>query len=352
MQGASESWLVQAYFLVDPGIATPGTAGCEPRPGVPGINTGFYNSVAGSVVDPDPTNDQDCEGLPLIDLDKTVQGPATYDMGLGLWRVDYLITATNASMTAGTYDVLDDFAPGMGITLDTANTVAIYQNDETLDGTPGAFPNDNVIVTDEMLAGLASESWLVQAYFSVDPGTVDPGTAGCTPRPGTPGINTGFYNSVAGSPSDPDPTNDQDCEGLPIIDLDKTVQGPAMFDMGLGLWRVDYLITATNISTTAGTYDVIDTFSPGMGITLDTVNTVAIYQMDETLDGTPGNFPIDDVIVTGEMLAAGSSESWIVEAYFLVDPGQTDPGTSGCDPRPGYPGYQYRLLQRGCGQPG
>ena len=115
----------------------------------------------------------------------------------------------------------------LGITLDLVNTVAIYQNDETLDGTPGNFPNDDVIVTDEMLAAGASESWLVEAYFLVDPGTVDPGTAGCDPRPGTPGAGTGFYNSVAGAPVDPDPTNDQDCEGLPIIDLDKTVQGPA-----------------------------------------------------------------------------------------------------------------------------
>ena len=167
------------------------------------------------------------------------------------------------------------------------------------------FPNDNVIVTGESLAGGANESWLIQAYFLVDPGMTDPGTSGCTPRPGTPGINTGFYNAVAGSPTDPDPTNDQDCEGLPIIDLDKTVQGPATYVDGLGLWRVDYLITATNPSSNTGMYDVLDNFAPGIGITLDTVNTVAIYQNDETLDGTPGAFPLDNVIVTGEMLVAG-----------------------------------------------
>ena len=105
-----------------------------------------------------------------------------------------------------------------------------------------------------------------------------------------------------------------------------------MFDMGLGLWRVDYLITATNISSDAGTYDVIDDFAPGMGITLDLVNTVDIYQggtMGETETGTPGTFPNDDVIVTGESLAGGAEESWLIEAYFSVDPGMVDPGTAG-----------------------
>ena len=211
--------------------------------------------------------------------------------GLGLWRVEYLIVAENLSNETGMYDVLDDFATGMGITLDTANTMAVYQNDETLDGTPGAFPLDNVIVTGEMLVAGASESWLLTAYFAVDPGQTTPGTSACTPRPGTPGINTGFYNSVAGSVVDPDPGNNIDCEGLPIIDLEKTVQGPAQYDMGLGLWRVDYLITATNSSASMGMYDVLDTFSPGMGITLDLVNTVDIYQggtPGETESGTPG----------------------------------------------------------------
>ena len=264
----------------------------------------------------------------------------TYDDGLGLWRVDYLITATNSSDDAGTYDVIDTFDTGVGITLDLVNTVAIYQNDETLDGTPGAFPIDNVIVTDEMLAAGASESWLVEAYFLVDPGMADPGTAGCDPRPGTPGAGTGFYNSVAGAPVDPDPTNDQDCEGLPLINLEKTVNGPAVYDIPTDRFIVEYTITATNLSTSAGMYDVIDVFDPGTGITLDTALTTDTYQggtMGETETGTPGAFPVDTVIVTDEALQGGASESWLVEAYFEVDLTTVEPGTSGCDPRPGDP---------------
>ena len=51
--------------------------------------------------------------------------------------------------------------------------------------------------------------------------------------------------------------------------------------------------------------------------------------MGETETGTPGNFPNDTVIVTGESLVGGAEESWLIEAYFAVDPGTVDPGLSG-----------------------
>ena len=135
--------------------------------------------------------------------------------------------------------------------------------------------------------------------------------------------------------------NNEDCTGLPDpeIDLEKTVDGPAVQEMD-GTFTVTYTVRATNNGQGPGMYDLVDTFNTGTGITLNGLPT-AVYSLgvgEDDNSGTPGAYPN---FVTGESLAADMFEEWVVTANFNIDPllvvPGTQPGGSDCDARPGTP---------------
>ncbi len=288
------------------------------------VNTGFYNEVSGSVTDVDPTDNQTCTGLgdPIINLAKTVASGPTLEVD-GTYTVVYTITASNTG-GPGTYDVVDTVLPGDGITLNTATAVYVPGSENAQTGTLGAYQN---FVTGEGLAEGLNESWSVTANFTVDPALLDPNTSDCDP--GSPVVNTGFYNEVSGSVSDVDPTDNQTCTGLgdPIINLAKTVASGPTLEVD-GTYTVVYTITASNTGG-PGTYDVVDTFSPGSGITLN--SAIAVYSPG-TENSQTGGLGVYSNFVSGEGLAAGLNESWSVTANFIVDPLLVDPFDSQCDP--------------------
>ena len=303
-----------------------------------------------------PVDDMDNESIDrvVIDLSKTIIGLPILNPGDGSYTVTYVILAQNLNQVGdGFYDLVDTFDLGMGITLNSATIDYVGGAGETQTGTlqpPGTLPlpfmSGDTIVTDEGLAAGLSEQWLVTANFAVDIGMIDPVTSECTPRPGTPVAGTGFYNAVEGSDTDPNTGNNQDCDGLPDpnIDLEKSVLPPAQLQ-GDGSYNVQFVITALNTGQGAGFYDLVDTFSPGDGITFNTA--VIEYQFgvgEDDQSGTllpPMTFPLPfmngDTIVDDEALAAGQFEQWLITANFLVDPTMVDPATSGCPSRPGDP---------------
>ncbi len=314
-EGLNESWSVTANFTVDPALLDPNTSDCDP--GSPVVNTGFYNEVRGSVSDVDPTDNQTCTGLgdPVINLAKTVASGPTLEVD-GTYTVVYTITASNTG-GPGTYDVVDTVLPGDGITLNTATAVYVPGSENAQTGTLGAYQN---FVTGESLAEGLNESWSVTANFTVDPALLDPNTSDCDP--GSPVVNTGFYNEVSGSVSDVDPTDNQTCTGLgdPIINLAKTVASGPTLEVD-GTYTVVYTITASNTGG-PGTYDVVDTVLPGDGITLNTATAVYVPGSENAQTGTLGAY---QNFVTGEGLAEGLNESWSVTANFTVDPALLDP---------------------------
>jgi len=259
---------------------------------------------------------------PIINLAKTVNGPATLE-GDGTYTVVYTITASNMG-GPGTYDLVDTFSPGAGISLNTATVDYLAGTENSQTGALAAYPN---FVTGEALAEGLNESWTVTANFTVDPAAVDPQSSLCDP--GVPVINTGFYNAVAGSATDTDLSDNDTCTGLPQpgINLAKTVNGPAVLQ-GDGTYTVEYTIAATNTGG-PGVYDLVDTFSPGAGITLNTASAVYVAGTENSQTGALAAYPN---FVTGEALADGLNESWTVTANFTVDPALVDPQTSQCDP--------------------
>ncbi|MCP4268257.1 MAG: hypothetical protein GY777_22235, partial [Candidatus Brocadiaceae bacterium] len=186
----------------------------------------------------------------------------------GTWTLEYTITATNSGTGPGVYDIVDDFHPGAGITLSGATIsygTGETNNTSTADNTP-VTDEVAVVVNESLLAG-GSETWVITAVFTVDPVNVTATSGDCTDDLGENGA-TGFANSVSGSLTDNDSTNDDACVPLdgPSIDLAKTAGTPV--DNGDGTWTLEYTITATNSGTGPGVYDIVDDFHPGAGITL------------------------------------------------------------------------------------
>ncbi|MFC1701483.1 beta strand repeat-containing protein [Pseudomonadota bacterium] len=111
------------------------------------------------------------------------------------------------------------------------------------------------------------------------------------------------------------------------INLAKTVVGSAVLETN-GTYTVVYSITATNAGG-PGMYDLVDAFSPGSGITLNTVTASYLAGSEDSQNGTLGAYPN---FVTGESLAGGLNESWTVTANFTITPVLVDPVDSQCDP--------------------
>ena len=260
--------------------------------------------------------------LPIINLAKTLNGPAVLEAN-GTYTVGYTITASNSG-GPGTYDLVDTFSPGAGITLNTASAVYLAGTENSQNGVQAPYPN---FVTGEGLDTGLNESWIVTANFTVDPALLDPATSKCDPA--QPVTNTGFYNAVSGSDTETDTTDNATCTGLedPAINLAKTVNGPAVLQAD-GSYVVEYTITATNTGG-PGTYDLVDTFSPGAGITLNTATAIYVAGTESTQTGITGTYPN---FVTTEGLGQGLNESWRVVANFTVDPTLLDPASSSCEP--------------------
>lgn len=112
------------------------------------------------------------------------------------------------------------------------------------------------------------------------------------------------------------------------VNLAKAVIGSAVLQ-GDGSYTVTYTITATNLGGGPGIYNLLDTFSPGTGITLNTATATYLAGSENSQTGATGVYPN---FVTGETLGDGLDEFWTVTANFIVDPAAIDPATSACDP--------------------
>jgi len=284
---------------------------CDPA--TPVINTGFYNAVAGSSTDNDPTDNDTCTDLPGagINLAKTVNGPVTLEDD-GTYTVVYTITATNTG-GPGVYDLVDTFSPGSGITLNTAEAVYVAGTENSQNGTLAAYPN---FVAGEGLADGLNESWTVTANFTVDSAMVDPDDSQCDPV--TPVINTGFYNAVEGSDTDTDPTDNDTCTGLPSATLTvvKNVVGGTALPS-------DFVLTLTGIDGTHDDgMDYISGDQPAVQVGVEyTLSEMADQVLDYVDSGVSCVDDADDTPVAHPVsLNAGQSVSCTQTNTFRTPP--------------------------------
>ncbi len=327
--GLNESWTVTANFAVDPALVDQASSSCDS--GAPVVSTGFYNLVTGSDTDTDLSDNDACIGLPDpgINLAKTVNGPAVLQ-GNGSYNVVYTVTATNTGQGPGVYDLVDTFTPPTGVTLNSATAAYVAGSESSQVGTiTSPFTSGATVVSAETLAGGQDEAWTITANFTVDPTALDPTLAACAVQGSASG--TGFYNYADGSATDPDLSDNDACTDIPTpsINLAKTVNGPAVRGAG-GVYTVVYTVTATNTTNGSGAYDIVDTFTPGVGITLTSAQLV--YAGGETQTGTISSpFSSGDTIVAGEGIAANATESWTITATYTADLTQVTAEGNDCD---------------------
>ncbi|WP_194530849.1 hypothetical protein, partial [Zobellia roscoffensis] len=142
-----------------------------------------------------------------IDVSKSVESGPTYDMATDEYTVSYRITAENSGGLAGSYDVIDTFILGTGFTLNSA-TLAYGGESDGVDGTIlSPFVSGDQIITNESIAGLHTESWLVTAIFSIDTDAIDP-TQDCT--------NGGGFGNQITATGDTDTSNNTACVPVEI----------------------------------------------------------------------------------------------------------------------------------------
>ena len=232
-----------------------------------------------------------------IDVAKTVEFGPIYDNGSDTYTVTYRITAENSGGQAGTYDVTDTFDLGTGITLSGA-TLAYGGESDGTDGTIlSPFNSGDLIIADESLAGLRTESWLVTATFSVDRNLFDP-TQDCT-------NGGGFGNRITVS-SDTDPSNNTACVPVEIGNLNISKDGA-------------YMDTNTNGLTDVGD-EVVYTF-----VVTNTGNAAlsGIVLSDPLLGGTVAGPTSGDTDGDGQL---GTSETWTCTASYAIVQGDIENG--------------------------
>ncbi len=311
--GSSETWTYTIIYTVD-STATPSTGGaCD--------TTSEGLSVSNSAALDTGASDEACVELPVVELVKSVVQTANAD---GTISAAYTVTVSNTGSGDGSYDLddtIDQLATGVSATVGTG--LAYVNIDDTqvplqsgavgsVSAPSSAAATTNTLVTDEGIAGGSSETWTYTIIYTVD-STATPSTGGACDT-------TSEGLSVSNSAALDTGASDEACVELPVVDLAKKVtDGPT--DNGGGMFTVEYTITATNTGST-GVYDVVDDFKPGAGITLNTASIVYGGETDGT-DGTVTTPFMGDgtaVMVMGESLAAGATETWIITAIFAVDP--------------------------------
>lgn len=178
-----------------------------------------------------------------IDAAKTIESGPTFNSVTDEYTVTYRITAENSGGLAGTYDIVDTFILGTGFTLTNA-TLAYGGESDGVDGTIlTPFISGDQIITNESLAGLRTESWLVTATFTVDIDLFDP-TQDCT--------NGGGFGNQITVIGDTDPTNDTACIPVEIGGIQITKDGSYVDANTNGLTNIGDTVIYTFVVTNTG----------------------------------------------------------------------------------------------------
>ena len=244
----------------------------------------------------------------------------------GTWNVTYTVSVHNPSTdTALTYQLSD--APGFpnDVTVNDA-TVSAAQNvpDGSTTATDisslltntwhGAPVNDLAVITGRSIPAASTDSYTVVVNATVP---AQPAAPACGQGPGS-----GFYNAATAAFGDV--TFDSSACGpipsLPVAQIAKSVH--SLQQNADGSWTITYDVAVTNPDATLSTkYDLSDTlhFGGGITVTAESVTAPAGITANPNWNGGVGS-PADPSIVTGQIIAAGATNTYVVTATATVTP--------------------------------
>ena len=247
-----------------------------------------------------------CTGAPSVSIVKHAAAPLPTGTA-NQYTLTYTVTVANTGSLPGRYD-LTDVLSFNGATVDAISTPAYSSSSDTQDGTPGTFtaPSGGTIVSGETISAGGTETWTYAITYTV----TDAGTARDCASP-----SGGLRNkaNLGGSMSGESTT----CTGAAAVVIGKSVSGPLPTG-NADEYRLSYLITVQNNGTLPGTYDLSDSFTFA-GVSNVVASAVQHGGSDPlatalgTLTATGGT------IVSGESIAAGSSETYAYSVTFTLD---------------------------------
>lgn len=314
--GATHTYQVEVTVQMDEATIDPTQLRCAP-PGT-GTKGGLGNST--TLVSNGVTSADDvCPGLPLILLDKELDGESPVANGDGTWTITYDVTASNIGSAAGDYDMSDKLRYGDGIDVKSATVLSAPEGvelnaDWTGQGETGA--KENVLSTDVTLDAGGVHTYQVQVVAAMDQAVVTPASLTC-PTLGS-SESGGFANSAAlihnGETQD-----DEACVEPPLIEITKSLAGAVVpVDDEAGVYDASYEITVTNRAPGAGVYDLDDRLTVGKGVTVvgtPSVSTDAAHSVGVNPNyGTDG----DIRLVTAQPIAGAVGETSVQHRYLVT----------------------------------
>jgi uncharacterized repeat protein (TIGR01451 family) len=295
--GGTETWIYTVtYTITNSGV----TQDCASPDG------GLRNDaqLGGSLSGQSTT----CTGAPAVVIGKSASGP-TPTGNPNEYRLNYLVTVQNNGTLVGLYNLDDSFTFG-GVS-NVAVSAVTHGGSDPLGTVLGTLTTTGgTIVSGETIAVGADETYAYSVTFTID----DAATVGTCANGG------GLANqaSLGGSSSGQVGT----CSDVPDIVIAKTASAPSPTGT-TNQYTLDYTVTVSNAGAAGGSYDLADAFVFA-GATVDSISAVA-HAGPDPLATTLGTLTsAGGTIVSGETIAAASSESYTYTVTFTL----TDPATA------------------------
>nr|WP_231747648.1 SdrD B-like domain-containing protein [Auraticoccus cholistanensis] len=275
---------------------------CQPADGGFAPGSGGYNAATLHPTDKPDLVDEACPSLPLVTIDKELDGVPTHVEGEpGIWEVRYLLTVSNPSEADTDYDLTDAFRFGAGMTIVDGSATVASTEPAGIEVSPSwNGVDDTVVVTDEPIAAGDEHVYSVTVRFALDLASVptEPVSSDCQLGAGEDG--TGLRND-AGVSFNGYTDRDDACAETGEPQIDKTVVSAE--PVGDGRWEVVYGVEVSNLGVAATGYDLDDELRFDETVTVESAEVTqapdGVTLADPAWDGAEQLRVAEDVALLG-----------------------------------------------------
>ena len=287
LPGNSEEWLITVVFVVDPSLLSEASVDCSLESSEEG--TGLLNcaTIGGASL---VVTDEACAEtpFPMISLEKIISSTSSPTGDANEYSITYDITIINTGTVIAFYDLSDTLKFGLGAALRSVEAIYNASGTETLSGTDLSATfngrNNHGLTENEMIDVGQTESWSITAVYEIFPNNLTDTSGDCELL--TTESGTGLLNCAAvGGPIAM--MTDEACEEIPLpeVSIIKEVLSEPVATGESGEYKLDYLVTVTNIGNIIAYYDLTDSLKFGNGIVVSTLTVSYVGISAEVFDG-------------------------------------------------------------------